>query len=368
VSAPALTPAAPPPAPAPGGDGTPPPTGRVLRRGTFSLRVDPRSVVVALVLLGLAAVVAVLSVGTGDYPLSPAEVLETLVGQGPPGADLIIRELRLPRVLDALLCGAALGVAGAIFQSLTRNPLGSPDVIGFTQGAAVGAVLQIAVFGGGTLAVAGGAIVGGFVVAAAVMLLAGRAGGAQGYRIVLIGIGFSTLLASTTSFLLTKVTLETSQSARLWLVGSLNGRGWEHVLPVGVALVVLLPCALIAGRALRMLEMGDDTAAALGVRTERSRIALVAVGVALAAVATASTGPVAFVALAAPQLARRLTRATGPGLLPSAVMGGLLLAASDLAAQRLWPSTPLPVGVMTGAVGGVYLIWLLWGEWHGRRR
>lgn len=346
------------------------PTGRVLRlRGErISLRIDGRSVLVAGVLLLVAAVVLVFSVGTGDYPLSVSEVLQTLVGGGPPGADIIVTELRLPRVLDALLCGAALGIAGAIFQSLTRNPLGSPDVIGFTQGAAVGAVLQIAVFGGGTVAVAGGAIVGGFAVAAAVMLLARRAGGTQGYRIVLIGIGFSTLLASTTAFLLTKVTLETSQSARLWLVGSLNGRGWEHVLPVGVALVLLVPCALAAGRSLRMLEMGDDTAAALGVSTDRSRLALVVVGVALAAVATASTGPVAFVALAAPQLARRLTRATGPGILPSAVMGALLLAASDLAAQRIWPATPLPVGIMTGAVGGVYLMWLLFNEWHQRRR
>jgi iron complex transport system permease protein len=339
-----------------------------LRDDAVSLRVDRRSVVVGLALLVLVAVVAVLGVGTGDYPLSPGDVLRTAIGDGPPGADVIIETLRLPRVLDALLVGGALGVAGAIFQSLTRNPLGSPDVIGFTQGAAVGAVLQIAVFGGGMVAVAGGAVVGGFAVAAAVLLLAQRAGGTQGYRIVLIGIGFSTLLASTTSFLLTKVTLETSQSARLWLVGSLNGRGWEHVVPVGIALAVLLPLALAAARDLRMLEMGDDTAAALGVRTGRSRVLLVAVGVALAAVATASTGPVAFVALAAPQLARRLTRATGPGLLPAAVMGGLLLAASDLAAQRLWPATPLPVGVMTGAVGGVYLMWLLFTEWRKPRR
>jgi iron complex transport system permease protein len=339
-----------------------------LRDDAVSLRVDRRSVVVGLALLVLVAVVAVLGVGTGDYPLSPGDVLRTAIGDGPPGADVIIETLRLPRVLDALLVGGALGVAGAIFQSLTRNPLGSPDVIGFTQGAAVGAVLQIAVFGGGMIAVAGGAVVGGFAVAAAVLLLAQRAGGTQGYRIVLIGIGFSTLLASTTSFLLTKVTLETSQSARLWLVGSLNGRGWEHVVPVGIALAVLLPLALAAARDLRMLEMGDDTAAALGVRTGRSRVLLVAVGVALAAVATASTGPVAFVALAAPQLARRLTRATGPGLLPAAVMGGLLLAASDLAAQRLWPATPLPVGVMTGAVGGVYLMWLLFTEWRKPRR
>jgi len=344
------------------------PRRRTLRlaRGAVTLRVHARSVAVGWALLLAILVVAVLAIGTGDFPLSPGEVLGTLVGGGPPGADVIVTELRLPRVLDALLCGAALGIAGGVFQSLTRNPLGSPDVIGFTQGAAVGAVLQIALLDGGMAATALGAIVGGLGVALAVLLLARRSGGTQGYRIVLIGIGFSTLLASTTSFLLTQVTLETSQSARLWLVGSLNGRGWEHVVPVALALALLVPAVLAGGRALRMLEMGDDAALALGVRADRSRLLLVLGGVGLAAVATASIGPVAFVALAAPQLARRLTGADGPGLLPAALMGALLLAASDLAAQRLWPDTPLPVGVMTGALGGVYLMWLLSQEWRRR--
>ncbi len=344
--------------------------GRVIRRAgdRISFRLHVRSAVVVLVLLVVAAVMTVLAVGTGDYPLSPSEVIATLFGGGPPGADIVIETLRLPRAMTALLVGAALGVAGAIFQSITRNPLGSPDIIGFTQGAAVGAVLQIAVFGGGTLAIAAGAIGGGLAVAAAVFLLALRTGSTQGYRLVLIGIGFSTLLASLTAFLLTQITLESSQSARLWLVGSLNGRGWEHVVPVGIALAVLFPAVGVLGRTLRQLELGDDAAAALGISVDRSRMWLIVVAVGLTAVATAATGPIAFVALAAPQLARRMTRATGPGLVPSAALGAVLLVLSDFLAQRIFPDTPLPVGIVTGVVGGVYLIWLLSREWKTKTR
>jgi iron complex transport system permease protein len=339
-----------------------------LRSGRVSLRVHGRTVLVVLGLAVALLAACVLSVGTGEYPLSWQEVVETLLGYGPPGADVIIEELRLPRVVNAVLVGTALGVSGAIFQSLTRNPLGSPDVIGFTQGAAAGAVLELAVFGGGTVAVALGAVAGGLGVAALVFLLALRAGSTQGYRLILIGIGFSTLLASLTAFILTKVSLASSQSARLWLVGSLNGRGWEHAGPVAVALLVLLPVVGVLGRTLRQLELGDDSAAALGVDVGRARLHLVAVAVGLAAVATAATGPIAFVALAAPQIARRLTRATGPGLVAAGVLGALLLTLSDLLAQRIFPATPLPVGLVTGAVGGLYLVWLLAHEWRAPAR
>lgn len=352
------------------GDGAPAAAIRVVRGagGRVALRLHVRSAVVVGGLLVVALALTVLAVGTGDYPLSSRDVVETLLGGGPAGADVVIETLRLPRATTALLVGGALGVAGAIFQSITRNPLGSPDIIGFTQGAAVGAVLQIAVLGGGTLAIAAGAVVGGLAVAAAVFVLALRTGSTQGYRLVLIGIGFSTLLASLTAFLLTRVTLESSQSARLWLIGSLNGRGWEHVVPVALALAVLLPAVGVLGRTLRQLELGDDAAAALGIAVDRARMWLVVVAVGLTAVATAATGPIAFVALAAPQLARRMTRATGPGLVPSAALGAVLLVLSDLLAQRSFPDTPLPVGIVTGVVGGLYLVWLLSREWRTRTR
>ncbi|GAA4985276.1 FecCD family ABC transporter permease [Actinopolymorpha pittospori] len=343
------------------------PTGRILRtrNGGLSLRIDSRVLVVCLLILAAALAVCVVSIGTGDFPLSPAEVLRTLTGHGSKATEFVVITLRLPRMLTGLLVGAALGVGGAVFQSLSRNPLGSPDIVGFTTGAATGAVIALLVFHAGAAVVAVAAIVGGLVTALLVYLFAWKRG-VQGYRLVLIGIGVSAMLASVNSYLLTRADVRDAQAAAVWLTGSLNGRGWEHVLPVAAALLVLLPILLLFGRRLRLLEMGDDTATALGVPAERSRLILIVVAVAITAVATASAGPIGFVALAAPQVARRLVRAPGVGLVSSALMGAFLLVASDLAAQRLLAPTQLPVGVMTGAVGGVYLAWLLAREWRSR--
>jgi iron complex transport system permease protein len=320
-------------------------------------RVDLRSMVVCAALAAVTAVVAVLSIGTGDFPLSAGDVLATLAGRGDPASEFIVETLRMPRVLTALLVGGAFGIAGAIFQSVSRNPLGSPDVIGFTVGSVTGATLVILLVDGTTLQVALGAVAGGLVTAAVVYLLALR-GGVQGYRLVLVGIGIAAGLQAVNAALIARATREDAFEAAHWMIGSVNGRGWEHVWPVAAALAVLVPAALALARPMALLEMGDDAARALGVRAERSRLALVFVGVALTAVATASTGPVAFVALAAPQIARRLTRSAEPGLVAAAVMGALLLAASDLAAQRLL-SVDLPVGVVTAGLGGAYLGWLL---------
>jgi iron complex transport system permease protein len=339
---------------------------RTVRTRRISFRVDIRTSVVCLGLLLATLVVAVVAISTGDYRIPVPEVVRTLFGGGTRATSFIIETLRLPRVLTGALVGAALGCSGAIFQSLSRNPLGSPDIIGFTTGAATGAVLEILIFHGSTIEIAGGAVVGGVATALAVYLLAFKRG-VQGYRLILIGIGVSAMLASVNSYLLTRANINDAENAQVWLTGSLNGRGWEHVRPISVALALLLPAAFLLGRQLRLLEMGDDAARALGVRAERSRLSLLLVGVALTGVAVAAAGPVAFVALAAPQLAHRLTRAPGVGLLSSALMGMFLLTISDYAAQRVYPSIQLPVGVATGAVGGLYLAWLLANEWRSGR-
>ena len=323
----------------------------------LSLRVHPRSVAVCGALLATTLAVAVLSVGTGDFPLSVGEVLAVLTGGGDPAAEFIVETLRLPRVLTALLVGGAFGIAGAIFQSISRNPLGSPDMIGFTVGSVTGAVLVILVIDGTTPQIAAGAIGGGMVTAVIIYVLALR-GGVQGYRLVLVGIGIAAGLQAVNAALIARATREDAFEAAHWMIGSVNGRGWEHVWPVAAALAVLVPAALVLSRPMALLEMGDDAARALGVHAERSRLALVFVGVGLTAVATASTGPIAFVALSAPQIARRLTRSAEPGLIAAAAMGALLLVASDLAAQRLL-SVDLPVGVVTAGLGGAYLAWLL---------
>jgi iron complex transport system permease protein len=328
----------------------------------LSLRVHTRSLVVGVVLLAALLAAAVVSIGTGDFPLPITDVVATLIGQGDPASEFIVGTLRLPRVLVAALVGGAFGISGAIFQSISRNPLGSPDMIGFTFGSVTGAVVVILIIDGTTAQIAAGAIGGGLVTAVLIYLLALR-GGVQGYRLVLVGIGVAAVLQAINSYLVARATREDAYEAAHWMIGSVNGRGWEHVWPVAAALAVLVPAALMMARPLALLEMGDDAARALGVSAERSRLALIFVGVGLTAVATASTGPVAFVALAAPQIARRLTRSATPGLIPAAIMGALLLVASDLAAQRLL-SIDLPVGLMTGAVGGVYLCWLLRSGWR----
>ncbi|MFC4005394.1 FecCD family ABC transporter permease [Prauserella oleivorans] len=319
-------------------------------------RVRP-AVVIACLLLATAALV-VLSIGTGDYALTPGEVLRTLAGYGTKGDYLIVTEQRLPRVLVALLVGVALAVAGAVFQTLTRNPLGSPDIIGFTAGSATGGVAAIALIGAGTLTVALGAVAGGLLTGVLVSVLCGSRG-LRSDRLVLVGVGVSTVLLGVNAYLLTRATVEVAAQAVTWQVGNLAGRDWSYLPPIGAAVLVLLPVVLLHGRSLRMLEMGDETAIGIGVDVDRVRRVLFVVAVGLTAVAVATAGPIPFVALAAPQLAKRLTRRPGPNLVPSAAMGTLLVVAADYLGQRLLDSSLLPVGVVTSALGGAYLAWFL---------
>ncbi|MEU4761710.1 iron chelate uptake ABC transporter family permease subunit [Actinosynnema sp. NPDC023794] len=336
---------------------------RTIRTPAVSLRISERALLVSAAIAVLTAVAAVATVVTGDFPLTVGEVLATFVGQGDGYADFVVFTLRLPRLITGLLVGAALALSGAILQSLSRNPLASPDIIGFTQGAATGAIAVLVLAQGSMAATALGATVAGLLTSTAVYLLALKQG-VQGFRLVLIGIGVSAMLLAANSYLLTRATLESALAAQAWLVGGLNNRGWDQAQVVAAVLAVLLPCALALGRRLALLEMGDNAATGLGVNAERTRLALLAVSVGLAAVATAAAGPISFVALAAPQVARRLTGASGPGLAASALTGGLLLVVSDFAVQRLFPTTQLPVGIATGAIGGLYLVWLLAHEWR----
>jgi len=331
----------------------------VLRTAGYSLRLRPRALFAGLAILAVAAICGLLLLSTGDYPMSPSAALRAVTGSGTPADTYIVQELRAPRVVTALLAGAALALAGAVFQTLVRNPLGSPDVLGFTQGSATGALIAIVVAGGGSAAVAGGALAGGAVTGAVIYLLAVRHG-SHGYRLVLVGIGVAAILTGVNGYLLTRAEITDASRAVLWLTGSLDGRGWDDALPLLVALVLVVPAVLFGcSRGLRMLELGDDAATASGVAVGRLRLVLVGAAVLLCAFATAAAGPVAFVALTAPQVARRLTGDPGPNLLPSLLSGAALMAAADLAAQRLVPGRDLPVGVLTGILGGAYLIWLL---------
>ncbi|MFJ8910800.1 FecCD family ABC transporter permease [Amycolatopsis sp. NPDC102389] len=319
--------------------------------------LDGRSLIVVAVLALVTLTLVVLSVGTGDYEMSPGEVLATLAGQGTKAQYLVVMG-RLPRVLVAILVGAALALAGAVFQTLTRNPLGSPDIIGFTTGSATGGIVTLLLFGSGPGLVSLGALAGGLLTALVVMALCAPHG-LLSSRLVLLGIAVSAVLVGVNSYLLVKANLEAAAQAVGWLVGDLSGRDWSYFVPLAVAMAVFVPIVFVNGRALRMLEMGDDTATGIGVDVHRVRLTLVLVAVALVAAATAATGPLPFIALAAPQLARRMTRLPGPNLVASAVVGAALVVAADYLGQRLLESSLLPAGVVAAALGGAYLLWLL---------
>ncbi|MER6391859.1 iron chelate uptake ABC transporter family permease subunit [Streptomyces sp. NPDC001523] len=335
-------------------------TGRVVRgcRGGVSLRFHGRTLLVGGTLAVVLVAVMLVTLTTGDFTLSVPEVLRALTGNGSGAADFIVNTLRMPRLVTALCVGAALSVSGAILQSLTRNALGSPDIIGFTNGSATGALVVIVTLHGSMTQIVFGALIGGLGTALAVYLLV-FSGGVQGFRLVVIGIGVSALLLAVNAYLITRASWQEALEAQAWLVGTLGNRTWDHAAAVGIAVAVLLPLAFLLGGRLTMVEMGDDTAMALGVNVARTRTALLVVSVSLAAFATAVTGPIVFIALAAPQLARRLIRSSGSGLVPAALMGAVLLAVSDLAVQRLFTHALLPVGTATGVIGGLYLIWLL---------
>jgi iron complex transport system permease protein len=329
-----------------------------VRAPGLALRLDLRALWVGGALLLAAFAMALLTVAAVGVRLPLADIVEIAGGGGRRADRFILLDLRLPRVTLGLLVGAALAMSGAVFQSLSRNPLGSPDIVGFTTGSATGAVLAIVVLGAGPAAAAGAAIVSGILTALIVYGLAAIGGGAV-RRIVLVGIGIGAMLVAVNSYLISRARLDAAQSAAVWLVGTLNGRTWEYVRLLALALLVLTPPLLLLCRRLRMLELGDESAQSLGVPVHRSRLMLVVLAVAVCAVATAATGPVAFVALAAPQITRRLTGSSAPQLLPTAITGALLMVLSDYVAQRLLAPAQLPVGVVTGAVGGVYLAWLL---------
>ncbi|MEJ2866578.1 iron chelate uptake ABC transporter family permease subunit [Actinomycetospora sp. OC33-EN08] len=335
------------------------------RVGEWSVRVRPRPVVVVLVLLVAAAALGSVALTLGEYPLPLSGVLDALLGSGSRAQRFVVLELRAPRVVLALVVGAVLGVSGAMFQSLARNSLASPDLLGFTTGAASGALVAIVLFGAGALGTAGGAVVGVVVTAAVALALLG--GDTGGYRLVLVGIGLNAILYSLNNYLILRSDLATASAAQTWLVGSLNGRDWTTVAVVAIGLVVLLVPALLISRRLDLLGMGDEAASSIGVPVVPTRIVALVVGVVLVGTATAAVGPIAFVALAAPQLARRLTGSTGPGLLAAGVLGGVLLLAGDVLGQRLAAPAQFPAGTMTASIGGLYLVWLLAREWRAGR-
>jgi len=309
------------------------------------------------ILVGAVLVSFLASLSIGDTVLSPIRVIQALFEtQG--GVRMVVVDWRLPRALAAVFFGAALALSGTIFQTITRNPLGSPDVIGLTTGAYTGALIVMTTAGGSGLAVAIGAILGGFATAGLVALLvAGR--GALGYRIVIVGIGVSAVLAAVNAWMLLRARREVAISAAIWDAGSLNGVGWQQAA-VPIAVVAgLMVVLLLTRRGLWLIELGDDVGTSLGGRMGLTKAGLVAIAVALTGVVTAVIGPIAFVSLAAPHLARLVVKNGTAHLVATALTGAMLLSAADIIGQNLFPKHALPVGVVTLVLGGVYLIFLV---------
>lgn len=330
-----------------------------------------RTAVLAFAVVVLFAVSVLLGSYTVTIPDFVKIVLAHLTGgQKIPGASFIVMENKLPRAVIGTMIGAGFGLAGALFQTMLRNPLASPDVIGISYGASAAAVTAIVVFGASGAVVSGAAVAGALGVAALIYAISrggslgsggGNRGNAAGSRLILAGVGIAAALHAVVSFLMTRADIRTAADALVWLNGSLNSASWDRAGVLALALLVLIPAAAALSGPLRILELGDDAAAGLGIRVGFTRLAVVVVAVALAAVATAAAGPVAFVAFLAGPIARRFTaKASLPA---SAFVGALIVLAADYFAANIAPllldGTVLPVGVVTGALGAPFLLWLL---------
>jgi iron complex transport system permease protein len=298
----------------------------------------------------------------GDFPVPAVEVVQSLLspitGMADRSVDFIVLQVRLPRAILAILSGGAFGLAGIIFQTLLRNPLASPDIIGISRGASAAAVFCIIILGWGGILVSLGAFAGAVLTALAIYFLAWR-NGVTPYRVVLIGIGMDAVLIAVISYIFTRARINEVQQAMAWLIGSLNAARPDDIFVLGLAMLVLVPAMIALLRGLDAMELGDDTARSLGARVEITRLGLMLVAVGFAAFATAAVGPVGFVAFVSGPLARALLKGAGRGFLQAALVGALVMLVSDLVAQHLLPATQLPVGVVTGACGALFLLWLL---------
>ncbi|MFE4170575.1 FecCD family ABC transporter permease [Streptomyces sp. NPDC056909] len=348
------------PAPAPARTGPRLPARIAFRlaRPPVSGVIRPRLVVVAVCLALVGFLVFCLGISVGEVPIGVTEVMRSLAGSGDPGTDLIVHELRLPRAMAGLLVGIAFGISGALFQTMTLNPLASPDMIGITQGAGAAVVAGIVLGWDAGLSTQSLGLLGALATALLVYVLAWKRG-TTGYRIVLVGIGVSWVCTSLTDYLMAHGGQFEAQASLGWLVGNLNGRDWNAVGPLATALAVLVPVALLLGRWMRTLQLGDDVAKGLGTPVQAVRLATLLTGVGLIAFGTAAAGPVAFVALAAPQVAQRLAGTAWPPPVAAGLTGALMVLSADLLAREVIPGTELPVGVVTGVLGAPVLLWLL---------
>ena len=332
--------------------------------GRWSVLITPRHVVVGLMLLALSLAVAVAALRLGKFTVSTQEVIDALQGQGRRIVQIVIVKWKLPRILLGLVAGLALGVAGAVFQTITRNPLGSPDLIGFSTGAQTGILVSVLLLPGGMLSASLASFIGGAAVGTVTYLVSLR-GGFTGLRFILVGIAISSMLISVNRWLLVRVDDDEGLGALKAITGTFGAARWPVVAPTSLAIALALALMLPVARHLRVVALGEQMATVLGSPTRRVVAVLILLGTVLVAVVTMAAGPIGFVALVAPHLARFLTGSPQPPMLVSGLTGSLLLAGADLLSQLVLES--MPVSVVTNAVGGLYLMVALTATARGRR-
>ena len=332
--------------------------------GRRSVLITPRHVIVGLMLLVLSLAVAVVSLRLGKFPVTTQEVIDALQGQGRKIVQVVVVKWKLPRIVLGLVAGLALGVAGAVFQTITRNPLGSPDLIGFSTGAQTGILVSVLLLPGSMLSASLASFIGGAAVGTVTYLVSLR-GGFTGLRFILVGIAISSMLVSVNRWLLVRVDDDEGLGALKAITGTLGAARWPVVAPTCLAIGVTVTLILLASRHLQVLSLGEQVATILGSPTRRASAVLILLGTVLVAVVTMAAGPIGFVALVAPHLARLLTGSPQSPLLVSGLTGSLLMVGADLLSQLVLES--MPVSVVTNAVGGLYLMVALTVAARGRR-
>lgn len=339
-----------------------------VRAGNASAVWRPWVLLTTLIMSAITLLLFALSITIGDYPLSIPEVLRVIfLGEGSRVERLAVFDWRMPRALTAVTVGFALGLAGALTQSITSNPLASPDILGITAGASAAAVTVLTFGGVGSFAAVAGqiatfglpvaALAGGLLTGAFVWILSSRSS-FDAYRLVLFGIIVTALLNAYISFLMTRAELRDASTAQQWLAGSLNSTNWDRALPVGIIILLCVPPLVWMAFTLSASVLGKDLASALGQNVGRTQAVFLVTAVALASIAVAATGPIGFVAFVAPQLAVRITRLSTPPLVASGLTGSILLLGADTVVRSSIP-IDLPVGIVTSAFGGIFLLYLL---------
>ncbi len=334
------------------------PGHRTIRFGSIAVRVNLRAIAFSVIALAVLALLMIWAITLGAFSIPFPDVVKALAGNGTDDTEMVVRTLRLPRILVAVFCGAALAMSGAIFQGISRNPLVSPDIIGIDSGATLFA-LVVMIIGVGDVGVPLAAFLGAVLTAFTIYSLSWKNGISMN-RLILVGIGVGAVVDAGSTYMTVKFPIEITRPAIVWSMGSFYAVNWDDVVLLGGAVAILGPLAIILMESLRTMQLGDIVTRSLGIRLEQTRLSLIVIGCALAAVCVSLAGPIGFVALIVPHMARMLLGAPSASVLVfTAILGAILMLISDTVAQHLLPVT-LPVGVVTGAVGAPYFLFLLY--------